>query len=186
MTDIKKIDVHAHCVAWPEYEPCYMGTNKKKLDPPALFAEYYDKLNIERGVLLPGVSPEGALAPLPSNINKYLSDKYPDRLYWFCNVDPRQLSNTKDSNLGYLIEHYKSLGARGVGEVTCNIYTDDPMLDNLYYYCAELDMPVTIHIAPSLGGYYGIVDSSNNILIKNIRNYPPEHLIQDYQFWPEL
>ena len=188
MEQIKKIDVHAHCTPWPEYEPAYMGTGKKKLDPPGLFAEYYDKLNIERGVILPGVSPESALSALPSNVNKYLADKYPDRLYWFCNVDPRALSNTKDANLGYLLEHYKSLGAKGVGEVTCNMYADDPMLDNLFYYCAELDLPVTIHIAPSLGGYYGIVDDLGLPRIeKMLKKHPKLKIFGHSQpFWSEI
>ena len=30
--------------------------------------------------------------------------------------------------------------------------------DTRFGYCAELDLPVTIHIAPQFGGYYGIVD----------------------------
>ena len=37
MIPIKKIDVHAHCVAWPEYEPAYYGTESKKLSVPELF-----------------------------------------------------------------------------------------------------------------------------------------------------
>ena len=158
MESIKKIDIHAHCAPWPEYEPAYFETGRKKCSVPELFEQYYEKLNVERAVLLPGVSPECALSQIPSNVNKYLADKYPDKLYWFCNVDPRAMSNTADANLGYLLEHYKALGAKGVGELTCNMYADDPMLDNLFYYCAELDLPVTVHIAPNLGGYYGIVD----------------------------
>ena len=145
MEQIKKIDIHAHCAPWPEYEPAYKGIGKKKLSPAELFEEYYDRLNIEKGILLPGVSPEASISPLPSNICKYLADKYPERLLWFCNVDPRALSNTRDADLGYLLEHYKSLGAKGVGELTCNMYAYDPMLDNLFGFCAELDLPVLIH-----------------------------------------
>ena len=30
MKDIKKIDVHAHAMPWPEYSPEYLGLNSKK------------------------------------------------------------------------------------------------------------------------------------------------------------
>ena len=188
MKNIKKIDVHAHCSAWPEYEPAYRDNNTKKLSPVELFEKYYDKLNIERGVLLPGVSPESALSCIPSSVNKYLSDQYPDRLYWFCNVDPRALSNSNDADLGYLLEHYKSLGAKGVGEVTCNLYADDPKMDNLFYYCGELDLPVTIHIAPKMGGYYGIVDELGLPRIeKMLKKHPKLKIFGHSQpFWSEI
>ena len=188
MEQIKKIDIHAHCAPWPEYEPAYKGIGKKKLSPAELFEEYYDRLNIEKGILLPGVSPEASLSQLPSSICKYLADKYPERLLWFCNVDPRALSNTRDADLGYLLEHYKSLGAKGVGELTCNMYADDPMLDNLFGFCAELDLPVTIHIAPSLGGYYGIVDDVGLPRTeKMLKKHPKLKIFGHSQpFWAEI
>ncbi|MEE1043267.1 MAG: amidohydrolase family protein, partial [Clostridia bacterium] len=54
--------------------------------------------------------------------------------------------------------HYKALGAAGVGEVSANIYADDPFMDNLFYHCEKADMPVTLHFATKIGGSYGIVD----------------------------
>jgi predicted TIM-barrel fold metal-dependent hydrolase len=188
MENIKKIDVHAHSVAWPEYEPAYPSNGTKKLSVPELFEQYYEKLNVERAVLLPGTSSEGALSVVPSSINKYLADKYPDKLYWFCNVDPRQLDNSPKANLGYLLEFYKSLGAKGVGEVTCNLYADDPLLDNLFSYCEELDLPVTIHIAPEKGSFYGIVDELGLPRIeKMLKKHPKMKLFGHSQpFWSEI
>jgi predicted TIM-barrel fold metal-dependent hydrolase len=185
---LKKIDIHAHCVAWPEYQPKYMNDGTTKLDPPGLFEKFYDKLNIEKGVLLPGVSPEASMSLVSSSECKYLSDLYPDRLYWFCNVDPRAISNTDDANLGYLLEHYMALGAKGVGEITVNLYADDPKLDNLFGYCAELSLPVTVHIAPKLGGYYGIVDEIGLPCIeKMLKKHPKLKLLGHSQpFWCEI
>jgi CheY-like chemotaxis protein len=57
-----------------------------------------------------------------------------------------------------LIERAKSLGAKGVGEVTAQLYADDPKMDNLFYHASECDMPVTIHISPRMGYTYGMVD----------------------------
>ena len=44
-----------------------------------------------------------------------------------------------------MLLYYKQRGAIGVGELTANLPVDDPMLDNLFYHCAECDMPVIIH-----------------------------------------
>ena len=151
MQIVKKIDIHAHAILWPQYTPKYAKYNSTMLTPDELFDEYYNKLNIEKALLLPIVSEEASLSVEPPEMIKYIVDQNPDRFFWFCNVDPRAMSNSPSSNLGYLLEHFKSLGAKGVGELTSNLYADDPRMDNLFSYCEELDMPVTIHIAPEIG-----------------------------------
>ena len=88
----------------------------------------------------------------------HTAEKYPERFFWFCNIDPRSSGNRPDANFTPLLEYYKSLGAKGVGELTPQLYFDDPLMDNLLYHCAACDMPVTIHIAPHFGNCYGIVD----------------------------
>ena len=188
MNDVKKIDVHAHLTPWPEFEPKYMGTALTKLSPDEMFEKYYSRLNVECAVLLPGVSPEASLAPISSTVCKYLSEKYKGKLYWFCNVDPRAINNSSDAPLGYLLSHYKSLGARGVGELTANLYADDAMMDNLFSYCAELDMPVTVHIAPEKGNYYGIVDELGlPRLEKMLKKHPKLKIFGHSQcFWSEI
>ena len=188
MEDVKKIDVHAHLTPWPEFEPKYMGTEHTKLSPDEMFEKYYAKLNVERAILLPSVSPEALMAPISSSVCKYLSEKYHGKLYWFCNVDPRAITNTDDAPIGYLLEHYKSLGAKGVGEVTANMYADSPMLNNLFSACAELDLPMTIHIAPKVGNYYGIVDDLGLPRIeKMLKKHPKLKILGHSQcFWSEI
>ena len=154
--DIKKIDVHAHATAYPQYSPkVYEGTRKLCAEE---VIEIYDKINVERGVLLPLVSPESSSEIVTSADCNAMADKYPDRLSWFCNIDPRMAGNKVDADFSFLINHYKSLGAKGIGELTAHMYADDPMMDNLFYHAAQADMPVTIHIAPGMGKGYGIVD----------------------------
>ncbi len=188
MKDIKKIDIHAHASPWPEYAPKYLGTDTKKPSPDELFTEYYHTLNVEKCVLLPGVSPEGATAVITPEMLKYLVDRDPDRLLCFCGVDPRMLSNTTDARLGYLLEHYKSLGAKGVGEMTCNLYADDPFMENLFSCAADLDLPVTVHIAPACGGYYGIADDLGlPRLERMLKKYPHLKIFGHSQpFWSEI
>ncbi len=188
MKDIKKIDVHAHASPWPQYAPKYLDGDSKKPSTDELFTEYYGRLNVEKCVLLPGISPEGATSVVTPEMMKYLVDKDPERLLWFCCVDPRMLSNTADARLGYLLEHYKSLGAKGVGEVTCNLYADDPLMENLFACCAALDLPVTVHIAPERGGYYGIADDLGLPRIeKMLKKYPKLKIFGHSQpFWSEI
>ena len=87
----------------------------------------------------------------------------------------------------HLLEHYKRLGARGVGEVTANMYTDDPKMDNLFSHCAEMKMPVTIHISPDLGGY-GIVDDLGLPRLEAVLKKHPDLIILGHSqpFWAEI
>ncbi len=185
---IKKIDVHEHCILWPEYTAEHPKYHFKWLTAEELLENYCEKLNVEKCVLLPISSPEAQMVSIPNEMIKFIVDKYPDRFLWFCNVDPRSLKNRDDSDLGYLLEFYKSLGALGVGEITANIYADDPRLDNLFSYCEELDMPVTIHIAPEERGYYGIIDELGLPRIeKMLKKHPRLKVFGHSQcFWSEI
>jgi len=188
METIKKIDIHAHTILWPQYTPKYAKHNSTMLKPDELFDEYYNKLNIEKALLLPIVSQEASYSTEPPEMIKYIVDTNPDKFFWFCNVDPRAISNSPTANLGYLLEHFKSLGAKGVGEMTSNLYADDPRMDNLFSYCEELDMPVTIHIAPEPQEYYGIVDELGLPRIeKMLKKHPKLKIFGHSQpFWSEI
>jgi predicted TIM-barrel fold metal-dependent hydrolase len=152
----KAIDVHTHCTPFARYCPPYLSGATLITEEELM--EIQDRLGIEFGVLLPLSAPEGLTTVRSSEEAKFLVDKYPDRFFWFCNVDPRAHQNAPGSDLVYLLEHDKKLGAKGVGELTAQLYADDPFVDNLFYHCGECDMPVTIHIAPRFGDFYGIVD----------------------------
>lgn len=192
---VKKIDIHAHAVAFPQYFPRHWNSTSEKptrfLSCEELFA-FYDELNIEKGVLLPLIAPEGQPAPMTSEACKYLADQYPERLLWFCNVDPQAGRNAPDMDLSYLINHYKALGALGVGELTSQLYADDPMVDNLFSHCEACDMPVTIHISAGFGNIndngYGIVDEIGLPRIeKMLQKHKNLKLIGHSQlFWAEI
>ena len=51
MDGIKKIDIHAHAVAFPDNTPKNKWGNRMCSGEEVI--EFYDKLNIEKGVLLP-------------------------------------------------------------------------------------------------------------------------------------
>ena len=183
---VKKIDIHAHAIAFHEYYPPHR--NGLVFVSPEEVIGFYDKLNIEKGILLALVSPEAQMAPFTSEAGKYISTLYPERFEWACCVDPRALDNADCSDLGYLLSHYKSLGAKGMGELTAQLYADDPKMDNLFSACAELDLPVTIHIAPQFDWCYGIVDDLGLPRIeKMLAKHPKLKLVGHSQcFWSEI
>ncbi len=186
MKAIKKIDIHAHANPFHQTSPLY-GSGPYIASVEDLFSAY-DQLNIEKGVLMPLVSPEFHRDQTTNGICKYLADLYPDRFLWFCNVDPRSMGNTPNADLSELLSFYKSIGAKGVGELTANLYADDPFVDNLFYHCAACDLPVTIHIGPQIGGCYGIVDDLGLPRIeKMLKKHPNLKLLGHSQpFWAEL
>ena len=188
VTPIPKIDIHAHATPWPTYTPKYSYRGAPPLTPAQLFEQYYEKTGVSQCVLLPLSSPEGIPSPTTSEMMKYLCDTDPDRLFWFCHVDPRALSNAPTAKLGTLLEHYKALGAKGMGELTANLYVDDPLMENLFACCEEVGLPVTIHISPCFGGGYGIVDEMGLPRLERILKTYPRLIILGHSqpFWSEI
>ena len=154
--EIKRIDIHAHANPFPQFAPYY--PQGCRYVSPEEVVELYDKLNVEHGILLPLASAEGQYGMITSEDCAYGASMYPERLWWFCMVDPRMGEHSPTADLSKYLMHYKNLGAKGCGELISQMYLDHPMVDNLFYHCAACDMPVTIHLAPQIGGYYGVVD----------------------------
>jgi predicted TIM-barrel fold metal-dependent hydrolase len=183
---IPKIDVHIHTTE-------YSGIDLPRFDgdhfaSPEEIRKKYNAWGIEKGVILPEVTNECSFA-VQSNEDAYLiAKKYPDLFYWFCNFTPRMGNNDAKTDFSYFIEHYKKMGALGVGELSYNMFFDDPMSENLLYHCGECDMPVIIHIAPYQFGCYGIVDDLGlPRMEKVLKKYPKLRIIGHSQpFWAEI
>lgn len=183
---IKKIDIHAHATPFIEYAPIW-NEGTAWISPEELI-EIYDKAGVEKGVLLPLTSPEYHFEQITTGGVKYIVDKYPDKFLWFCSVDPRGAGNLDNADIGALFNHYKELGAKGVGEVIAQLYMDDKKMDNMFYHAAECDMPVTIHISPKLGYEYGIVDDLHlPRLEKMLKKHKKLKILGHSQcFWSEI
>lgn len=187
--DIKKIDIHAHAILFKEFYPPYIpGDSSTVFADDKEVLEFYDEIGIEKGVLLPIVSPEGQLSPMSSEACKYLSNKHPDRFYWFCNVDPRGVTNSSEADMYNILKHYKGLGAKGVGEITAHLPFDDPKYLNLFAACEKLDLPVIFHMATSLNWGYGVYDDLGlPRLEKVLAQFPKLKIIgHSHGFWVEL
>ena len=182
----KAIDVHTHCTPFARYCPPYKSGATLLTEEELM--EIQDRLGIEYGVLLPLSAPEGLTTIRPSEEAKFLVDQHPDRFFWFCNVDPRAHQNAPGSDLVYLLEHYKKLGAKGVGEVSANLYVDDPKMEHFFEACEACDMPILFHIAPKPGVDYGIYDDVGLPRIEQVlANHPCLKVIGHSQaFWAEI
>lgn len=178
------IDIHVHTRRIPG--PPRRG--KQAYATPEQLIERYDKLGIETAVLLPGVNPECAYVPQSNEEVIEISQMWPGRFVPFCNVDPRAVRNSPDAPLNELLSFYKDKGCKGVGEVCANLPFDHPMVENLFKHCQDLQMPLTFHIAPKIGGHYGLYDEPGlPLLEKALVKFPGLIFLGHSQpFWAEI
>ena len=144
------IDIHAH--AYGNQPPLWV-----QFCTPEQLIERYDKAGIEKGVLLPIVSPEIYLPQSNEDILG-MAQKYPDRFIPFCNIDPRALTNSADAPLDILLRYYKDQGCKGLGEVMLNVPVMDPMVQNLFRHAQDVGLPVTFDGSDRVGGDFGLYD----------------------------
>lgn len=180
---MQKIDIHVHTIA----EKGVLRPRGDTFATPEELFEMYDQLGVEKAVLLPIVSPEGQTDTNTNREIQAIVRQYPDRFYWFCNVDPRMGDNLQTTDFVQMLSYYKEQGAVGVGEITANLAMDDPRVEALMAACEQLNMPVTIHIG-DLGGDYGLVDSLGlPKLEKLLQKFPKLILLGHSQkFWSEI
>lgn len=181
---MKKIDIHAHTTMW---ENGFSSLGRRRIMPHELKKEY-EELGVEKGFILPLLSPEALFSVQSNEEAEYIANNNSDFLYWCCNVDPRMLKNLPDADLSVMLNSFKERGAVAVGEVTANLYIDDPYLENLFYHCSLCDMPAIIHMAAGHGGTYGIIDDLGlPRLEKLLKKYPNLKIIGHSQcFWSEI
>ena len=181
---MKKIDVHVHCIGWKNP---ISGSENCAPTPDELRISYKE-LNVEKGILLPEVNPE-CMYMLQSNEEaEFLSNNNKDLLYWCCNIDPRMGDNSSKTDFSNYLNLCKKRGAVGVGEICVNMWADDPLMENLFYHCAESDMPVIIHIGHKQYDCYGIIDDLGlPRLEKILKKYPKLKILGHSQcFWSEI
>ena len=144
------IDIHAHAYRFPQRFVC------KFCSAEQLIARW-DELGIAKGVVMPIVSPEVYMPQTNEDILE-MAEKYPDRIIPFCNIDPRMLLNSPKTDFGEMIEYYKSMGCKGIGEIMPKMEILDPKMQNLLYYAEKAGMSVTFDGSPSRDLGFGVYD----------------------------
>jgi len=149
------IDVHAHVYKY-QYPNPIPGGDPLFINEEELRAAHVE-LGVERAVLLPIVSSEEYM---PQSVGEVIdiADASGGKYIPFCNVDPRVYSNSSDAPIGILLEYYKGLGCKGVGEVMPNLPWNDPRVQNLLRHVERIGFPLIFDVTGRLNGGYGIYD----------------------------
>ncbi|MCD6360644.1 MAG: amidohydrolase family protein [Armatimonadetes bacterium] len=178
------IDCHVHAVM----EKTIPRPNGDHFSTPDELIAQMDEAGIDMACVLPLISPE-ARQEMPSSEEVLkICALYPERLIPFCNVDPRADSHSANADLTRHFDFYTQAGCKGVGEVTANLYFDDPMVWNMLRHCADYNLPVIFHISPRLGYSYGLVDDLGlPRLERTLKQFPDLKLLGHSQaFWSEI
>lgn len=178
------IDMHVHTLA----RPGPMRNGVMNFADPAYLLKRYNLLDVEAAVILPLVNPECATQIQSSEEALEIAARHPGRFIPFCNIDPRQDTNDGNANLEFLAEYYKAQGCRGCGEVCANLPFDDPRVEALFRACEKNGLPLTFHIAPQIGGCYGLYDEPGLPLLEGaLRKFPDVIFLGHSQpFWAEI
>lgn len=184
---VPKIDLHAHNVE----KRTFPGMGDGRFYPPTIeeIRKMYDAVGVERGMQLPLVSPEHHSDMLGNREAMELVQNHPETMgWWFCNIDPRWLTNTPEADLSMVMNHYKSLGAKGIGELTANLYIDDPMMQNLFYHAEKCGLPILFHIGKLGGDDYGIVDDLGLPRLEmSLKKFPKLRFLgHSHKWWSEI
>ncbi len=148
-----------------------------------------DRHGIDQSVILPVTSPETFMYTQPVEEVAEAMKKYPGRFILFCNVDPRLHRNDPDCDFVPLLEYYKTLGAKGLGEITCNLFWDDPRVQNLLGACEKTDLPIIFHQAPYEFKSYGLIDLRPGLsgLERALQRFPGLQILgHSSDFWCEI
>lgn len=148
------IDIHTHTILL--HDPRQRAISR--WTSPDELLSMWDELGIEKGVILPLVHHEiGAILQTTENALD-IYNMHPDRIIPFCNLDPRWQYNTADNDFSEVLEHYKSLGCKGLGEFVAHLPWDDDRVLNLLSHVEKAGLPLLFHVASQDRGQYGLID----------------------------
>jgi len=174
------IDIHAH--SYRRHPPILV-----RFPTPEQLLARYDALGIEKGALLPIVSPEIYLPQANEEILGIV-EQYPDRFIPFCNVDPRALTNSPTAPLGDVLRYYRDQGCRGLGEVMPNLPLMDPMVQNLFKHAQDVGLPVIFDGSDQMTGDFGLYDDPGLPQLEHTLQRFPDLIIFGHGpvFWSEI
>ena len=147
------LDIHGHTMRFRD--PRHR-TLTKLLPPEELIAQW-PTWDIDRAVLLPLVHHE---AGLPMQSNEDILDvctDFPGKFIPFCNLDPRYHHNTPEADFTPVLEHYRAMGCKGIGEMCASLWWDDPRMLNMLGHIEKSGLPLLFHVGQETGTY-GVVD----------------------------
>ncbi len=177
------IDIHEHI----DIRRGFIGEERKEpMTTADDLVRIMDKQGIDKMAILPLVSPEIFLQSPEEAMGA--CDQYPDRFVKFCNVDPRWGKNRPEQDFVPLLEYFKGLGGKGIGEVSSNLWWDDPRVQRLLAGCEKTELPLTFHIATQEFNTYGLIDEPGLPGVERaLKTFPKLQFLGHSQaFWSEI
>ena len=134
-------DIHVHLT-----QP-WFGGERGPLSVDLLL-RWMDAHDIAGAAVLPLVSPEAFWYPIATDFVLRETQRHRDRLVPFCAIDPRTLVThlTTRRLVVDMLKRYIDAGAKGFGEHKVRLPIDDPLNMALYEACAELKLPLLLHL----------------------------------------
>jgi len=187
------IDIHGHTTRHPlpiftaELRAILHWGDRAPATPEQLLVQH-DRIGVERAVLMAGVNPECQSRAQSVEEVMEIAKAFPDRFIPFCNVDPRALTNSADAPLGDVLRYYRDQGCRGIGEVCANLPFLHPMVQNLFRHAEDVRLPLTFHMSPQIGGFYGLYDEPGLPQLERCLQLFPKlkFLGHSQPFWAEI
>jgi len=153
------IDAHAHVYLNPRITFVPGGTPFMSVEQQL---KIMDKMGIEKAVILPIINPDCGTEMQGINEILEICEKNPGRFIPFCNIDCRlkgsSFYNADAAHFEFLLNQYKALGCKGLGEICSKIPFDDPVLWELFAACEKIGFSVTFHASVPGSNDYGLVD----------------------------
>ncbi|MBN2452142.1 MAG: amidohydrolase family protein [Lentisphaeria bacterium] len=180
------IDIHVHCCK-PRAPAVHRANGSRYPTPEELIAAM-DAHGIDRALVMGTVSPECRYTLVTAEELLDITACFPDRLLPSCPVDPRWLTHSPAADFRALLRAYRDMGCRCIGEYIPNLPLDDPLNWNLFAQAEEVGLPVTIHIAPGLGGCYGLFDDPGLPRLERVLRAFPDLVVFGHSqpFWAEI
>ena len=126
-----------------------MGSNGVRFPTAGELVTIMDHCGIAATVVMPLTTPE--CLPTPQSNEEVIEAcaRFSGRLISFCNVDPRVMGPGNDAaayDFRGILDYYKSLGCKGMGEWVAPVHWDDRRTQHLLAACEEVGFPVTFHM----------------------------------------
>ncbi len=178
-------DIHTHVYKYP-YP--YRSLNGKYIFPtPEQMVAVHERVGVTGGALMVLCNAEEYV---PQSVGEVIdiANASGGRYVPFCNLDPRAMNNTPNSHLEYLLDHFKSLGCKGVGEVLPRMAFDDPKMMNLYRAAESVGLPLLFDMNSSPKCSYGLFDEPGLVRLRRALEAYPDLVFIGHGpgFWAEF
>ena len=180
------IDIHCHC-----HTDVIEGLGRpdgSRFPRPKELIDALDTAGIDMAVMLSTTSPAWRYGYVTPEEVIETCRKYPERLIPFCNLDPRFLTNSPKTDFRPMLQIYKDVGFKGIGEYMANLPFDDPLNMNLFRQVGEIGFPVIFHVAPERKEYYGCYDEIGLPRLEKVLKACPDLILLGHSqaFWAEI